>query len=253
VRTFGACVKNATWSKGQDQVPPDRASNCLRVNDAQHPNGRMCLRTRLSPQLCSVVNGMGWCFNAARFSFPQLIGRQVLLNSTCVGLLAGARPRDALCAGHVANSPQFPHSKGLVSSPRRPRLWNLRSLQTMRKLGLLKRLGKRSVNPSAPKAEPSEARARSERYGLMLLAGGLDARPDDAGTEQYPVDIIAVHGLNGDAYTTWTHKNGGSVASRSTPRPPSRLPVFTFGYPSQVVFSTSSPKSRSMPASFLAR
>ncbi|KAK0611365.1 Alpha/Beta hydrolase protein [Immersiella caudata] len=112
----------------------------------------------------------------------------------------------------------------------------------MRKLGLLKRLGKRSVNSSAPKAESSEARAvrpRSERYGLMLLAGGLDARPDDAGTEQYPVDIIAVHGLNGDAYTTWTHKNGVLWLQDLLPDLLPGCRVFTFGYPSQVVFSTS--------------
>jgi len=112
----------------------------------------------------------------------------------------------------------------------------------MRKLRLLKRLGKRSASSSPPKAEPSEARVvhpRSERYGLMLLAGSLDARPDDSGTEQYPVDIIAVHGLNGDAYTTWTHQNGILWLRDLLPGllPGSR--VFTYGYPSQVVFSTS--------------
>ena len=105
---------------------------------------------------------------------------------------------------------------------------------------LLKRLGKRSVSSSPPKAEPSEARApRSERYGLMLLAGGLDAIPDYSGTEQYPVDIVAVHGLNGDAYTTWTHKNGVLWLRDLLPGLLPGCRVFTYGYPSQVVFSTS--------------
>lgn len=112
----------------------------------------------------------------------------------------------------------------------------------MRKLRLLKRLGKRSVNSSPPKAEPSEAtaaRPRTERYGLMLLAGDLYARPDDSGAEQYPVDIIAIHGLNGDAYTTWTHENGVLWLQDLLPGLLPGCRVFTYGYPSQVVFSTS--------------
>jgi ankyrin repeat domain-containing protein 50 len=73
----------------------------------------------------------------------------------------------------------------------------------------------------------------------MLLSGALSAPPDDSGAEQYPVDIIAVHGLNGDAYKTWTHENGVLWLRDLLPGLLPGCQVFTYGYPSQVAFSTS--------------
>lgn len=121
----------------------------------------------------------------------------------------------------------------------------------MRKLWHPKRLGRRLGGLNPPKAEPSEttiggaplgatsASPRSECHGLMLLAGALSAPPDDSGAEQYPVDIIAVHGLNGDAYRTWTHENGVLWLRDLLPGLLPGCRVFTYGYPSQVAFSTS--------------
>ena len=43
----------------------------------------------------------------------------------------------------------------------------------------------------------------SEKHGLILLNG-------DSG-QQLPsntIDVVAVHGLGGGAYKTWTHENG---------------------------------------------
>lgn len=130
----------------------------------------------------------------------------------------------------------------------------------MRKLWSPKRLGRRLAGLNPPKAEPSEvpkveppseaseaeplseataASPRSELHGLMLLAGALSTPPDDSGAEQYPVDIIAVHGLNGDAYRTWTHDNGVLWLRDLLPGLLPGCRVFTYGYPSQVAFSTS--------------
>jgi hypothetical protein len=50
-------------------------------------------------------------------------------------------------------------------------------------------------------------------------------------------DIVAVHGLDGDAYKTWTHENGcmwlKDLLSKQFPR----WRVYTFGYPADVAFT----------------
>ncbi|CAO2658177.1 Nn.00g074370.m01.CDS01 [Neocucurbitaria sp. VM-36] len=77
---------------------------------------------------------------------------------------------------------------------------------------------------------------RSERYGLFLLS---DATTEPESRDIVPVDIVAIHGLNGDAYSTWEHENGTLWLRDLLP---SALPgsrVFTYGYPSQLFFSRS--------------
>lgn len=103
----------------------------------------------------------------------------------------------------------------------------------------LKKIGKRSVNEVRIDSEPSTTKAvtvNPERFGLLLLAEST-AKLEDR--ETYPVDIIAIHGLNGDAYATWTHENQTLWLRDLLPSflPGSR--IFTFGYPSHVAFSTS--------------
>ncbi|KAF2195851.1 ankyrin [Zopfia rhizophila CBS 207.26] len=55
-----------------------------------------------------------------------------------------------------------------------------------------------------PPAISTPATARNERYGLFLLC---DGKPLDDSQERIDVDIVAIHGLNGDAYSTWEHEN----------------------------------------------
>lgn len=93
------------------------------------------------------------------------------------------------------------------------------------------------LNESSPdsdstgQATPNQPRTY-EKYGLFKLD---ESRPQPAGPEQFPIDIIAVHGLNGDAYGTWTHSATGKLWLRDFI--PEFLPgsrVYTFGYPSKL-------------------
>jgi hypothetical protein len=71
-----------------------------------------------------------------------------------------------------------------------------------------------------------------DKYGLFPLNedNGLQA-------PKYNVDIVAVHGLGGDAYTTWTHDNGTLWLRDSLLKDLPNARVFTYGYDSTFVFS----------------
>ncbi|KAH0559359.1 hypothetical protein GP486_004127 [Trichoglossum hirsutum] len=74
---------------------------------------------------------------------------------------------------------------------------------------------------------------RPEQFGLFALTSGA-ADTLDSGLP----DIIAVHGINGDAFNTWTHGDRGALWLRDFL--PSQIPgarVFTFGYNSNVAFT----------------
>ncbi|KAH6873842.1 hypothetical protein B0T10DRAFT_234496 [Thelonectria olida] len=101
----------------------------------------------------------------------------------------------------------------------------------------------RSTNTPEPESQPESVcsteptEPRTEKRGLFKLA---DSKPDSSGSKNYPVDIIAVHGLNGDAFSTWCHKPDGTLWLRDLL--PEFLPgcrVYTYGYPSKI-FSESS-------------
>jgi len=103
----------------------------------------------------------------------------------------------------------------------------------------VKKLVKRSADAGSSQAESPDtgtAGPRLERFGLILLA---ESTPSPHDREQYPVDIVAVHGLNGDAYTTWEHENGMLWLRNLLPSSLPGCRVFTYGYPSQLAFSTS--------------
>ncbi|KAH7019650.1 hypothetical protein EDB80DRAFT_676627 [Ilyonectria destructans] len=90
--------------------------------------------------------------------------------------------------------------------------------------------GSETASVSAQTTESTQP--RTEKHGLFKLA---ESQPDPLEPETYPVDIIAVHGLNGDAYSTWTHSSAGTLWLRDF------LPIFlpgcrayTYGYPSKL-------------------
>ncbi|KAJ6780959.1 hypothetical protein PWT90_06022 [Aphanocladium album] len=116
----------------------------------------------------------------------------------------------------------------------------------MTQLSILRRLKKKFRNHSAPvvtnehgRIYSSEHSASSEpltnqRYGLFEFEiCGTQLVP--SGPERFPVDIIAVHGLGGDAFKTWTHQPTGKLWLRDFL--PGFLPscrVYTFGYPAKL-------------------
>ena len=78
--------------------------------------------------------------------------------------------------------------------------------------------------------------------GLSLIyepaPGSLDSNL------KFPLDIIFVHGLNGDSRSTWTHKNGTFWPCDLLPNymPGSR--IYSYGYDSKIFFSPSDAEYR---------
>ena len=78
---------------------------------------------------------------------------------------------------------------------------------------------------------------QTERHGLFLLSERESA--NEPIRELFDVDIVAIHGLNGDAYTTWEHENGTLWLRDLLPNSIPGSRIFTYGYPSQVFVSNS--------------
>ncbi|EMD85651.1 hypothetical protein COCC4DRAFT_181892 [Bipolaris maydis ATCC 48331] len=106
----------------------------------------------------------------------------------------------------------------------------------------LRKLKRKELTPEVPQ-KPQQfsqgqvpATEHKKSYGLFLLHE--NALPDDS-KDYIGVDVVAIHGLNGDAYTTWRHENGTLWLRDLLP---SALPgsrVFTYGYPSELFWSNS--------------
>jgi hypothetical protein len=78
--------------------------------------------------------------------------------------------------------------------------------------------------------------SRVNKYGLHLLYPAAD----DAGAPlALGSDIVAIHGLNGDAYRTWTHENDKLWLRDFLPASLPYSRTFSFGYSSEVAFSKS--------------
>lgn len=92
--------------------------------------------------------------------------------------------------------------------------------------------GSRGATSAAEQSEPH----KKQPYGFFEFeTRGLQPKPSTSTLESFPVDIIAVHGIGGDAYQTWTHPSTGKLWLRDFL--PGFLPgcrVYTFGYPSQL-------------------
>lgn len=76
-----------------------------------------------------------------------------------------------------------------------------------------------------------------EKYGLFQIAiPTAGTLAEDTGLDTNSVDIVAVHGLNGTAYGTWTHERGNFwLEDLARDFPGAR--VFTYGYASEVCFT----------------
>jgi hypothetical protein len=78
---------------------------------------------------------------------------------------------------------------------------------------------------------------QNDKYGLFLPSPRTH-NPGVVETEKtYSLDIVALHGITGDAYDTWTHKNGNLWLRDILPKALPGARVFSFGYPAEVFFS----------------
>lgn len=77
---------------------------------------------------------------------------------------------------------------------------------------------------------PSVRHVSREKIGLFELS---------TNESEKTVDIVAVHGLQGDAYKTWEHDNGSLWLRDFLPADIPNARIMTFGYDSTVAFSKS--------------
>ncbi len=74
----------------------------------------------------------------------------------------------------------------------------------------------------------------NRHFGLIQLHGGK-AQDLDPSLSKYHLDIIALHGLNGDAFGTWTNKSKQLwLEEFLLPSLPGAR-IYTFGYDSRVI------------------
>jgi hypothetical protein len=74
-----------------------------------------------------------------------------------------------------------------------------------------------------------------EKIGLFELAKGKH-------DVEKTIDVVAVHGLQGDLYQTWTHENGTMWLESILPDKIPYARIMTFGYNSTIAFSSSEAK-----------
>ncbi|KAF1922509.1 uncharacterized protein M421DRAFT_355331 [Didymella exigua CBS 183.55] len=101
----------------------------------------------------------------------------------------------------------------------------------------LRKLTRKELVPERPPLQTSVlASPRAKTYGLFLLSEDV---PLNDSKESVGVDIVAIHGLNGDAYTTWQHENGNLWLRELLLNDLPGLWVFTYGYLSELFWSNS--------------
>jgi hypothetical protein len=92
---------------------------------------------------------------------------------------------------------------------------------------------------TAPEPEPGEGLEKSVKQPYRLGLFPLHPPPSDTLlAANCPVDIIALHGINGDAYTTFTSPTSTSFWLRDfLPHSFPGARIYTFGYDASVIFS----------------
>jgi len=94
-----------------------------------------------------------------------------------------------------------------------------------------------SCDPSLPSREPTN----KDVLGLTCLYDGTDSDHDVPLGRQVPIDIIAVHGLNGKSHSTWTSRSDAhGVVNWIQDFLPVEFPgsrIYTFGYNADLFWS----------------
>ncbi|KAI9853963.1 MAG: hypothetical protein M1813_001607 [Trichoglossum hirsutum] len=78
---------------------------------------------------------------------------------------------------------------------------------------------------------------RTDKYGLLLLNPQTSHSDGAEAEETFLLDIVALHGITGDAYDTWTHENGKFWLRDFIPKQLPGARIFSFGYPAKVFCS----------------
>jgi hypothetical protein len=92
------------------------------------------------------------------------------------------------------------------------------------------------IDPPGTWQGPALDRAnnRIEKYGLFPLHPPVNTLGDVEDQETYALDIVAVHGITGNAYDTWIHDNGNFWLRDLIPKDLPGVRVFSYGYPAEV-------------------
>ena len=120
------------------------------------------------------------------------------------------------------------------------------------KTAIRKRSASRNQEAREDEGKEATAQVDTKHLGLLALNDGLTG---DQGSVNNPfnVDIVAIHGLNGDAYNTWTHKNSRNLWLRDElPRDLPGARLYTYGYPSHLLFSKSKAQIRDYASKLLS-
>jgi hypothetical protein len=95
-----------------------------------------------------------------------------------------------------------------------------------------------AVQQPAPTLQSSPSSSdRIDKHGLFLLNTHTPQSDGVQVEESFSLDIIALHGITGDAYDTWTHENGKFWLQDFLPNELPGARVFSFGYPAEVFCS----------------
>ena len=87
-------------------------------------------------------------------------------------------------------------------------------------------------------ASSLEVSKEPEEPGLHAIP--IDPVTDDrVGRQHYEVDVVAIHGLDGSPWGTWTHKDGTFWLRDTLPKDIPGARIFTYSYPSQLLWSQS--------------
>jgi triacylglycerol esterase/lipase EstA (alpha/beta hydrolase family) len=109
----------------------------------------------------------------------------------------------------------------------------------------------RVSNLPAPRGESSSASALSQNSAEPPTQAPASHHPQPAGKiglfelakgkhdDEKTIDVVAVHGLQGDLYQTWTHENGTMWLESILPDKIPYARIMTFGYDSAIAFSSS--------------
>ncbi|KAK8097440.1 hypothetical protein PG984_016579 [Apiospora sp. TS-2023a] len=93
-----------------------------------------------------------------------------------------------------------------------------------------------AIYAKPPSAEETDERL--ERFGLFRMQNPR-CSPINTPDRRYQVDIVAIHGITGDAYNTWKSPSGGLWLQDFLPEDLPGARVYSYGYDADVFFTKS--------------